>query len=141
MKKFFKENALNSLDILHNNSFVCPTELGEVAVCGTRGWFFEEESGSQHDRKIFLRELGRLETSLISAGDKQKYAFLHYPPVYKDYICSEILELFRKYEVTRCYYGHIHGSGHRSAFEGVMDGVEYIMTSADWLNFKPLPVG
>jgi predicted phosphohydrolase len=136
MSKFFAMNGLGSLNILHNNCF----EYDGVAICGTRGWFFEEENGTDHDRKVFKRELGRLEASLIAAGGREKLAFLHYPPIYKDYLCAEILELFAKYEVSRCYYGHIHGAGHRSAFEGVRNGVRYTMVSADWLNFKPLPV-
>ena len=32
-----------------------------VEICGTRGWFFEEERSSEHDEKIFKRELIRLE--------------------------------------------------------------------------------
>jgi predicted phosphohydrolase len=131
MKRFLSANDLGNFDILHNNCFF----YNETAICGTRGWFFEEDTGS--DKKIFLRELGRLETSLKAAGEREKLVFLHYPPIYKDYICREITDIFERYAVKRCYYGHIHGSGHRSAVEGIVDGVDYTMISADWLNFKP----
>ena len=42
-------------------------------------------------------------------GIKELLAFLHFPPIFKGYICDEIiLELYRK-GVERCYFGHIHG--------------------------------
>ena len=133
---FFSDHGLKEMQILHNTCFF----YGDVAVCGTRGWFYEEETGGAHDRKIMLRELQRLETSLKLGGDREKLCFLHYPPRYKDYVCREILELFARYGVRACYYGHIHGPGHRSAIEGVVDGVEYRMVSADWINFTPVRV-
>jgi predicted phosphohydrolase len=137
MKKFFADNGLDSLNILHNNSF----EYNGVAICGTRGWFYEEENGSALDRKMFFRELGRLETSLKAAEPGlPRYAFVHYPPIYRDYVCNEVLELFRQYGVVKCYYGHIHGNGHRGAFEGMYNGTEFTMVSSDWLNFKPIAV-
>ena len=84
------------------------------ALCGTRGWFFEEERhGGQHDAKILNRELIRLEASLQAAGEREKYCFLHYPPRYRGYTCPEILALLEKYRVTRCYYGHLHGDSHK----------------------------
>ena len=39
MNDFLAANGLTDITILHNNSFVC----GDSAVCGTRGWFYEEE--------------------------------------------------------------------------------------------------
>ena len=114
--------------------------MGNCIVCGTRGWFFEEERSSDHDGKVFRRELQRLETSLISAGDKVKYVFLHYPPRYKGYECKEILDLLKKYEVRRCFYGHLHGPSHCLAMEGLWDGVEFRLVAADKLNFRPFTV-
>ncbi|MDR2360486.1 MAG: metallophosphoesterase [Oscillospiraceae bacterium] len=134
--RFLASNGINSIEFLHNNHF----EYNGIGLCGTRGWFFEEEKGSDEDRKIFARELLRLEASLKSADGLRKYVFLHYPPLYRNYECREIISLFEQYEVERCYYGHIHGAGHRSAFEGIFNGVEYTMISADWLNFNPVCV-
>ncbi|MBQ6539979.1 MAG: metallophosphoesterase [Oscillospiraceae bacterium] len=133
-KKFFAANDITTIDILHNNCFF----YGDIAVCGTRGWFYEEETGSEHDKKVMNRELIRLETSLKAAGDSEKYCFLHYPPRYNDYVCGEITELLARYGVTKCFYGHIHGPGRRFAVCGDVEGVEYAMVSADHLGFKPL---
>lgn len=132
-QRFCQENSFSDLHILNNNHF----EYEGVALCGTRGWFFEEEKSGEHDEKVFRRELLRLEASLQSAGELPKLVFLHYPPRYRGYQCPEILELLTKYGVRACYYGHLHGASHGLAMEGVWDGVEFRLVSADKLDFQP----
>ena len=134
--KFCAENGFDNLNILNNNCY----EYDGWAICGTRGWFFEEDRGGEHDEKIFRRELIRLETSLKAAGEKSKLVFLHYPPRYKGYECKEILDLLARYEVRRCFYGHLHGASHKLAMEGLWDNVEYRLVSSDYLGFKPFKV-
>lgn len=134
--KFCLEQGYSNQFILNNNHY----EYDGWAICGTRGWFFEEDVSGQHDEKVFRRELLRLEASLESAGDRPKMVFLHYPPRYKGYECPEILDLLQKYEVRRCFYGHLHGPSHKLAMEGLWDGVEYRLVAADFLNFKPFTV-
>lgn len=131
--KFCNENSFENQWILNNNHF----EYNGYAICGTRGWFFEEERGDAHDAKVFHRELMRLEASLKSAGDLPKMVFLHYPPKYKGYECPEIIELMKAYDVRRCFYGHLHGASHALAMEGQWDGIEYRLVSADRLDFRP----
>lgn len=134
--KFCGENDFTDMFILNNNCY----EYDEWAICGTRGWFFEEERSGQHDEKVFKRELIRLEASLKAAGEKRKMVFLHYPPRYKGYECREILDLLEKYEVRRCFYGHLHGGSHKLAMEGLWDGVEFRLVAADYINFQPVKV-
>lgn len=134
--KFCDENGFSEQYILNNNHY----EYGDYAICGTRGWFFEEEKSGEHDEKVFNRELCRLESSLKSAGDKPKIVFLHYPPRYKGYECPQILGLLKQYGVSRCFYGHLHGASHGLAMEGIWDGVDYKLVSADRLDFKPYMV-
>ena len=134
--KFCDANGFEGMNLLNNNCY----EYEDWAICGTRGWFFEEERSGSHDEKVFKRELCRLESSLKAAGEKQKLVFLHYPPKYKGYECREILELLEKYEVRRCFYGHLHGGSHKLAMEGLWDGVEYRLLAADYLNFRPYKV-
>ena len=131
--KFCLENGFSDLNLLNNNCFF----YDDWAICGTRGWFFEEERSGDHDEKVFRRELIRLEASLKAAGDREKMVFLHYPPRYKGYTCREILDLLESYEVRQCFYGHLHGASHKLAMEGTWDGVEYRLLSADYLNFQP----
>ncbi len=130
---FCGQNGFRDMFILNNNHY----DYGNVAICGTRGWFFEEERSGAHDEKVFRRELIRLEASLQSAGDKQKMVFLHYPPRYKGYECGEILELLQKYQVRNCFYGHLHGASHGLAMQGLWDGIDYRLVSADKLDFQP----
>lgn len=134
--EFCAENSFENINLLNNNHF----EYDGWAICGTRGWFFEEERGTQHDEKVFKRELLRLEASLKSAGDLPKMVFLHYPPRYKGYTCEPILELLERYEVRRCFYGHLHGASHGLAMEGLWDGIDFRLVSADKLDFKPFLV-
>ena len=122
--------------ILNNNCF----EYEGWAICGTRGWFFEEERSGEHDEKVFKRELLRLEASLKAAGDKPKIVFLHYPPKYKGYECEPIVSLLKAYDVRRCFYGHLHGASHGLALEGTWDGIEYRLVAADRLGFEPYTV-
>ena len=133
MRRFFQENEFNSFELLHNNcSF-----YKDIALCGTRGWFYEEDRG-EHSAKIFNRELIRLESSLKAAGDHEKYCFLHYPPIYQCYRCQEIIDLLEQYRVTCCCYGHLHGNSHRMAVVGQRGSVEYRLVSADYLGFRPV---
>lgn len=132
MKKFFAEHGLDRLDILHNNCFF----YGDYALCGTRGWFFEESDNP----KVMKREVLRLETSLKLAGEKPILCFLHYPPLYQGYCCPEIVAQLEKHCVKHCYYGHLHGNSHRLAKEGRQGSVEYSLVAADYLRFTPKKV-
>lgn len=129
MERFFAQKEFTTFRLLHNNCHF----YGDIALCGTRGWFFEETG----DQKVFHRELIRLETSLKAAGEREKLCFLHYPPCYQGYACKEIMELLERYRVRACYYGHLHGGSHRLAVEGKYGAVEYYLVSADYLDFRP----
>ncbi|MBE6927761.1 MAG: serine/threonine protein phosphatase [Ruminococcaceae bacterium] len=133
--KFCEENGFTNMYILNNNFY----EYEELALCGTRGWFFEEDAAlGSHNDKIFKRELIRLETSLKAAGDRVKLCFLHYPPRYRGYECPEILRLLKDYGVRQCCYGHLHGDSHKLAIEGLHDGVDFRLCAADFVKFSPI---
>ncbi len=135
-QKFCEEHGFTRMKVLHNTAF----SYEDVALCGTRGWFYEEERHGAKDEKVFKRELMRLETSLQLAEGKEIYCFLHYPPKFGHYQCHEILALLEKYHVSRCYYGHLHGASHSLAFQGRLGNTDFFLTSADYLNFRPLKV-
>ena len=135
-KKLFAAHGISTIEILNNNAFVWE----DYAICGTRGWFYEEEAGDGHDKKIMQREIGRLKTSLEAGGEREKLVFLHYPPIYLRYRCEEILALLRDYRVRLCCYGHIHGKGSRMSFNGSMGGTEFRLVSADHLGFEPMKI-
>ena len=134
--RFFAENGFDSLEILNNNCWF----YEDYAICGTRGWSCDALDGDDHDRKILRRELMRLETSLKAAGEREKLVFLHYPPIYGDYRCEEILALLREHRVRLCCYGHIHGKGCGWAYNGSHDGTQFKLVSADFVNFAPVQI-
>ena len=88
---FFEKNSIKTITPLFNS---CVTAEG-YAICGSRGWMCDN---SEQNKKIILREAGRLEMSLKSAKDSglQPIVFLHYPPVYADVCCEEIKSLKRR---------------------------------------------
>ena len=136
MDAFFAENGFDTLRIVHNDAVV----VGEIAVCGTRGWFYDAEADA--DRKILMREVGRLQTSLAAAiaTEKEPVVFLHYPLLWGGKTCKPFLDVLRENGVKRCYYGHVHGQGIRQAFCGEIDGVTLQLASADALKFTPLHI-
>ena len=138
MDRFFEENGFDTLRIVHNDAVVVDNRY---AVCGSRGWFFDAEEDA--DKLVLLREAGRLRTS-IRAAKKTGYEpvlFIHYPPIYADQTCPEILEVLQEEGIDRCYYGHIHSKGIRLAVQGVVDGIRYELISADALHFCPIKIG
>ena len=127
---FCAEKGFSTLNLLHNNCAV----YGDLAVCGTRGWFLEEDA---HNQKVLNREVGRLEASLRAAGERPAACFLHYPPLYQGYQCPEILAALEKYNVKICCYGHLHGPAIRRRIEGERGGTAFSLISADYLGFVP----
>ena len=136
MKRFFADHGFTTLDILHNNCFF----YGDYALCGTRGWFYEEDAAGTHTGKMLVREALRLEASFQAAEGKPILCFLHYPPIYQGYQCPELLTLIDRYHAERCYYGHLHGVTHKRAFEGKRSFTDYSLISADYLGFVPKKV-
>lgn len=137
MTSFLERNGFRSISFLHNNAY----PFGEnAAICGTRGWFYEESKSAAHDKKMIDREILRLETSLKAAGEREKYVFLHYPPKYGSYTCPEILAVLKQYEAKVCCSGHLHAESLRYAFNGWLDHTEHICVSGDAIAFKPCKI-
>ena len=134
MKAFFSENCIEDIEILNNNCFL----YEGVAICGTRGWMTEGEVNTEHNTKIMSREASRLRASLQAAGDADvKLCFLHYPPRFNNLVCEDLVTTMNDYGVRNCWYGHVHGQGHRLAVRGEIEGIIYEMISADFLDFVP----
>jgi len=135
MDKYIAEKGFHSLSILHNNYYVCDN----TALCGSRGWFYDAETDA--DMLILRREVGRLRMSVEPAvkDGYEPIVFLHYPPIYNNMECEEILSVLREYGVRQCYYGHIHGgSAAKRAFIGEKYGIRFQLIACDYLGFTPL---
>jgi len=121
-----------TITFLHNNSF----HVENSNICGTRGWILMPDEKA--DMKILKREVIRLEFSLKSVeNDDEKIVFLHYPPIFYNIRCDEIIEILHKYNVKRCYYGHLHGYAFKHAFIGTDEGISYELISSDYIKFIP----
>lgn len=136
-----KLNSLyDDIDFIQNNFFT----YEDYAICGTRGWNSPSENKySEHDKKIYNREKIRLKLSLDSAvksGYENLIVMVHYPPVNDKFQESDFTKIFKEYGVKKVIYGHLHGASLKNVYEGIHDGIEYIVTSCDYINFDPIKI-
>lgn len=134
---FLAANGFSTMKILHN----CAYRVGGRSVCGTRGWLYHSET--DEDRKIVNREAGRLLASLNEARalGGSPAAFLHYPPVYDNMECRELLDILVENQIPDCYFGHIHGqAAAKRALIGEYKGVRMHLVSCDYAGFRPVLV-
>lgn len=139
------ELGIDDIKFLHNNAY---TAEGFI-VAGSRGWYIDENNKNAPDAadfdKIVAREVIRLEISLKEAvklkgeSDTEIIAFLHFPPVMGTFVCRPIVDLLKSYDIKRCYFGHIHGAYDLPSHFN-FEGIEYYITSADYLEFTPLKI-
>jgi predicted phosphohydrolase len=137
-------NKLNGLyeDIrfVQNNYYT----YGGYAICGTRGWTCPgSEKYTTQDDKIYKRELIRLRLSLESAkiaGYNKYICMIHYPPTNEKFETSGFTEIFEEYSVETVIYGHLHGNSLNRVLNGDKNGVRYVMTSSDYLDFNPVKI-
>lgn len=121
-------------------------KFGNIIVCGTRGWSVSEEGSNltEEDKKIFNREIIRLEMSLASAekmrkeGDKV-ICMIHYPPCNFHRQDSEFTKLLEKFKVDAVVYGHLHGYKKASLFFE-KNNIPYYLTSCDIVGNKLIEV-
>lgn len=117
-------------------------KIGDTAICGTRGWLWDEKEMTQQDKKIYNRECIRLQLSLEDAmkkNAKQIIVMLHYPPAVQSTSTNAILKMLQNYPVTKVVYGHLHDKqSWANALQGKYNGAEYYLVSADYLQFQPL---
>ncbi len=148
MSAFFAEHQIKTIKMLYNNAYV----RENCILAGSRGWFVEESQqhtvGSVDYLRIVNREVIRLTMSLEEAkklqGDpehaqKPIIVFLHFPPVWGEFVCREIVDVLHAYDVKVCYFGHIHGAYYSPAFTD-FEGIRFRLIAADYLNFAPLPL-
>ena len=142
INNFFELHGIKTIELLNNNAL----EIENYIIAGSRGWFTDKSMQNAEENvdynKIINRETIRLDMSLCQAKKLQEQtgkeilAFMHFPPVWGGFVCEPIFDTLKKYEIKRCYFGHIHGSySQPSCFEH--DGISFYMISADFLDFLP----
>ena len=142
MNNFIKENKFENIYFLYNNSYL----VEDTIIVGTRGWNILD---TESDKKMIKRENLRLELSIKDGiskygNNKEIIAFMHYPPINKNDVQniekSDFVRTLKKNNIHRCFYGHLHGHSHMDAIEGKVQGIEYKLISADYLNFNLLKI-
>lgn len=132
---FIRENNYKSVEFLQNNSLM----YKDVSICGSRGWNTPAPTLTGDDKKIYEREILRLEMSVKAAGNPEDIiVFTHFPPILKDFRENAMTELFEKYKIKTCIFGHIHSAGVKNVFEGELRGTDYKLVSCDYREFMPV---
>jgi len=125
-----------NMRLIRNDHF----SVGGTVICGTRGWLCPGSDCFQpEDMKIYLRELGRLEKSLASAGSSKQeiIVMMHYMPTNEKHEYSGFIELLQKYGVRKVVYGHLHAGACRFRLPDQAWEISFHLVSADYLNFAP----
>lgn len=138
MRNYLQEHNFENIDFIYNNSYLVEDKI----ITGTRGWNLLE---SEESNKMINREKIRLQLSIEDGiqkygDDKEIIVFMHYPPVTQSSISNhqflDFIEVMKQYGVKKCYYGHLHGKSHQDAADGNIQGIEFKLTSADYLDFN-----
>jgi len=138
MQNFFQENNFQDFSIIHNTA----EDVEDYIICGSRGWGKTEGNDAQSDKKIIEREEGRLRNSLEQGKKLQEeylekgihkdiIVALHFPP-----FIGKFKSIMEEYNAKICIYGHLHGYGHTTVREGIIDGIDYKMVGCDYTKFK-----
>lgn len=148
-----------SIHLIQNNVF----NWKDVSIGGARLWDtpeysfgeyieFQENPREKKDpeeiiqeefsEKIFNRELERLNNSLklLNKDAKIRIAMTHYPPIGANLESSRASQILEKYNVQACVFGHLHNLFPNKLQFGTKNGVQYVLTSCDFLDFKPIQI-
>ena len=136
MREYLQKNNFSNIDFLYNNSYKFENKI----IAGTRGW---QDEKAKDDKKIIKRENVRLELSIKDGikkygDDKEIIVCMHYPP-FNEYEEENMnfISTMKKYNVTKCIYGHLHGEiAHKEAKQGLIKGIDFKLVSSDYTNFK-----
>ena len=142
MRNYLKNNNIENIDFVYNNAY----EFENCIIAGTRGW---NQTDENEDKKLVKREAIRLELSIQDGikkygEEKEIIAFMHYPPITNSNLVqnemSEFVRIMKKYNIKKCYYGHLHSTAIREAVEGEYFGINFKLVSADGIDFTLIKV-
>ncbi len=154
--KKMAEKFPSSIHFIQNTAF----HWNDVAIGGSRLWdtpeynfnayvHFQNNPKAKEPREevvdndqIFERELERLRLSLkqMNCDAAVKIAMLHYPPISADLKPSRTSAILREFGVNICLFGHLHNLKKEAKLFGEEDGIKFILTAADYIDFKPVLV-
>lgn len=128
----------NNTNAIQNDAI----KVGDYIICGSRGWIIPDNNIREpQDEKIYRRELIRMELSLktmntLRTNGEKAIVMTHFPPFNSRVEDSEMVELFKKYNVDAVVYGHLHSYDKKQCRELEKDGIKYYLTSCDLVGNK-----
>jgi hypothetical protein len=139
----------SSIYAIHHNAI----DFGNISVCATtlhdcKDFNFDsvvqinpttfKPQDMVKKEKIYLREINRLELALkqLNQNAKTKIAMVHYPPINLQLEENKVTQLLEQFGINDCVFGHLHNVTKKNLF-GAKNGIEYLLTSCDYLDFKP----
>ncbi len=146
MRALFEECGITTVEFVQNSAYLAEN----IIVAGSRGWYIEQRLQNTpmptDYEKIVNRECLRIGMSLDEADklktenpDAETVVFLHFPPVFGDFVCEPIVEVLKSRGIRNCYFGHIHGVYNVPGnFE--YEGIRMHLISADFVDFYPVKV-
>lgn len=143
--EFVQNNAYRIENVRSDLTNAESTRSKAIVIAGSRGWTIPNAESDSETKKIYSREIQRLELSLSHAKDLRKngdvlIALLHYPPFDADFADTEVTKLLEKFSVNYVLYGHLHGKNVRVTPRLAKNGIEYILTSCDLVDNKLVEV-
>ena len=139
MNNYIKNSGFENIDFLYNNSFLIEDKI----ITGTRGWI---SNLNNENLKILKRENERLKLSIKSGiekygEDKEIIVLMHYPPFIKENVENiDFVKTMKEFNVSKCFYGHLHSDSHKEAIEGKIENIEFKLVSSDYTNFDLLKI-
>lgn len=138
---FKNEKGFSTIDFLFNNAYAVENKI----ICGTRGWVNEFGVKSE-DERIIKREAQRLELSLTEGKKlKEQYpdseitVFLHYPPLFGEFMNYDIIDILYRYDIQHVYFGHLHNV-REEQLDREYIGIKLHLVACDYVDFVPQPV-
>ena len=158
MDAFKLENGLDSISFMYNDGVLLPSNGKLHAIAGTRGWLCpgDNEYKVSEDEKIYIREAGRLASSINKAAKLldnlspsecgNLYVFMHSPP-FNHQTDTLFTQQIESSNAVACYYGHIHGFSAKDREEACRtnisikeNGTLYSLVSCDYTSNKLIKV-
>ena len=66
---------------------------------------------------------------------------MHYPPFIKENVENiDFVKTIKEFNVSKCFYGHLHSDSHKEAIEGKIENIEFKLVSSDYINFDLLKI-
>lgn len=146
MKAFCETCGITTIEFMQNSAHLAENRI----IAGSRGWYIEQRLQNTpmptDYEKIVNRECLRIGMSLDEADklkiehpDAETVVFLHFPPVFGDFVCAPIVETLKVRGITDCYFGHIHGV-YNVPGDFQHEGIRMHLISADFIDFYPVKV-